>query len=74
MEPYQATKVRFVDYLPDLIQEEDYLDESSQHKIRVRISLIDEDLEILGDSMHARALEELLTNLGASEIERMLCG
>ncbi|MGK7874146.1 MAG: radical SAM-modified peptide, FtsH ternary system-associated [Xenococcaceae cyanobacterium] len=67
-------KTRFVPHLPDLITEEDYLDSPEQQKIRVRIELTDQGVEILGDSMYAHLVEELLTQLGADEIERMLCG
>lgn len=74
MKSQKSFKNRFVSHLPDLITEEDYLDEPDNQKIRIRISLNDEDIEILGDSMYAQLLEELLTDLGASEIERMLCG
>ena len=65
---------RFVTHLPDLIREEDYLESSERQKFRVRIKITDEGVEILGDSMYAHLVEELLTQLGADEIERMLCG
>jgi len=67
-------KPRFVAYLPDLITQEDYLDSPKQQKLRVRIDITDEGVEILGDSMYAHLVEELLAQLGADEIERMLCG
>lgn len=65
---------RFVAYLPDLITEEDYLDPPEKRRIRVRIDVTSEGVEVLGDSMYAPLLEELLTAIGAEEIERMLCG
>ena len=67
-------KTQFVDCLPDLITEEDYQAELNHQKIRIRISPNGEDIEILGDSMYAKLIEDLLVDLGASEIERMLCG
>lgn len=67
-------RTRFVSHLPDLITEEDYLESSEQKKIRVRINVNDEGVDILGDSMYAYLLEELMNQLGADEIERILCG
>jgi len=67
-------QTRFVAHLPDLITEDDYHQSPEQQKIRVRIELTDEGVEILGDSMYAHLIEDLLTQLGADEIERMLCG
>ncbi len=72
--PHSSPKTRFVSHLPDLIEEEDYLESTEQKKIRLRIDLTDEGVEILGDSMYAHLVEELLAQLGAEEIERMLCG
>ena len=69
-----STKTRFVSHLPDLIKEEDYLECTEEKKIRLRIEMTDEGVEILGDSMYAHLVEELLAQLGADEIERMLCG
>lgn len=68
-----AGKLRFVSTLPDLITEADYL-EPERKRIRLRLSITPEGIEILGDSMYAPLLEELLRNAGAEEIERMLCG
>ncbi|MBW4635060.1 MAG: hypothetical protein KME30_25115 [Iphinoe sp. HA4291-MV1] len=67
-------KTSFVSHLPDLITEEDYLGSPEQKKIRVRINVNDEGVDILGDSMYAHLVEELMAQLGADEIERMLCG
>ena len=68
-----AGKLRFVSYLPDLITEADYL-EPERKRIRLRLTVTPEGIEILGDSMYAPLLEKLLENAGAEEIERMLCG
>ncbi|OUL34975.1 hypothetical protein BV372_12775 [Nostoc sp. T09] len=70
----QPVKTSFVSYLPDLITEEDYLLSSEQKKIRVRINMNNEGVDILGDSMYAYLIEELMAQLGADEIERILCG
>jgi hypothetical protein len=65
--------LRFVASLPDLITEEDYL-QPEVKRVRLRITVTDEGVEILGDSMYAPLLEKLLAQVGAEEIERMLCG
>jgi FtsH ternary system-associated peptide len=65
--------LRFVAHLPDLITDEDYL-EPEVKRVRLRITVTDDGIEILGDSMYAHLLEKLLAQAGAEEIERMLCG
>ncbi|MEM7578391.1 MAG: radical SAM-modified peptide, FtsH ternary system-associated [Cyanobacteria bacterium P01_A01_bin.80] len=72
--PDKPPKTRFVSHLPDLITEEDYLSCSEQKKVRVRINVNQEGVDVLGDSMYAQLIEELMAQLGAEEIERMLCG
>lgn len=67
-------KTRFVSHLPDLITEEDYLDSPEQKKLRIRINVNEEGVDVLGDSMYAYLVEELMDQLGADEIERILCG
>jgi FtsH ternary system-associated peptide len=66
-------RVRFVSHLPDLITDADY-QEPERKRIRVRLAITPEGIEILGDSMYAPLIEELLAKTGAKEIERMLCG
>ena len=56
--PPLSSKTRFVSHLPDLIKEEDYLECTEQRKIRLRIDLTDEGVDILGDSMYAHLVEE----------------
>ncbi|AFZ01306.1 radical SAM-modified peptide, FtsH ternary system-associated [Calothrix sp. PCC 6303] len=67
-------KTKFVAHLPDLITEEDYLANPQQKKIRVQININNEGVDVLGDSMYAHLIESLMTQLGAEEVERMLCG
>lgn len=69
----EGARLRFVAHLPDLITDEDYL-EPEVKRVRLRISVTNDGIEILGDSMYAHLLEKLLGEAGASEIERMLCG
>jgi hypothetical protein len=66
-------RLRFVGHLPDLITDADYL-EPERKRVRLRITVTDDGIEILADSMYAPLLEELLGRAGADEIERMLCG
>jgi hypothetical protein len=65
---------RFVDHLPDLIQPEDYPDHPDGRLVRIRISISDGGVEILGDAFRPEALEEILRRLCPDEIEQMLCG
>lgn len=67
-------KTKFVEHLPDLITEDDYRDPADQKKIRLQIKATAHGVEILGDSMYAHKLEDLLAEMGAEEIEKMLCG
>jgi FtsH ternary system-associated peptide len=72
--PSKRYRTRFVAHLPDLITEQDYLASPDKKKIRIRISITGEGIEILGDSMYATMLEALLSDADFGEIERMLCG
>lgn len=74
MKKKSEPKTKFVGHLPDLITEEDYHDAPDVKKVRLRIQITEQGIEILGDSMYAGELEELLRQMGAKEIERMLCG
>jgi hypothetical protein len=70
----QSCATRFVPHLPDLITEQDYQDAPQTKRIRLRISLTGDGVEVLGDTMHAPVLEKLLREMGAREIEKMPCG
>lgn len=70
----QGPEHRFVAHLPDLIKKEDYLDPSDNKKVRIRIMLTENGVEIVGDTMYPYLLEKLLTKTGAKEIESVLCG
>ena len=59
---------------PDLMQPEDYLGAASVKKVRFRLTLSDDGLEILGDSLYVESLENLLRLAGTNPIERCLCG
>jgi len=64
----------FVQHLPDLIEAEEYPNDPTGKRVRLRIRLTDQGLEVLGDAMRARELEKLLSDLDPQVIEQMLCG
>ena len=64
----------FVDHLPDLIDPDDYPDDPNGRRIRLRIRLTDQGIEILGDAVRPDELDRLLETLDPEVIEQMLCG
>ncbi|MEA1922474.1 MAG: radical SAM-modified peptide, FtsH ternary system-associated [Pseudomonadota bacterium] len=66
--------IKIVASLPDLIQPEDYRNCNEEKKIRLRISINENGVEILGDSLYVEPLEKLLASSGARLLERSLCG
>ena len=68
------TTYRFVPHLPDLIAPEDYSDDLDGHRLRFRIRVTAEGIEVLGDAMRPQLLEDILETLGPDVIEQMLCG
>ncbi len=65
---------KFVAHLPDLMTPSDYRDGPGKKKVRLRIRLTGEGVEILGDAAHVAELEALLDGLDGREMERVLCG
>jgi FtsH ternary system-associated peptide len=65
---------RFVPDLPDLIQPEDYPSDPDGRRVRIRIRITEDRVEILGDAMRPQVLERLLEMLEAQIIDQMLCG
>jgi len=68
------SEYRFVPHLPDLIEPADYPDDPAGRRVRLRIRVGADGVEILGDAARAATLEALLEGLGAQEIQQMLCG
>ena len=66
--------IKIVADLPDLMKAEDYQNCTESKKIRLRISINKNGVEILGDSLYIEPLEELLAAGGATLLERTLCG
>ena len=69
-----VAEFRFVEDLPDLIQPEDYADHPDGRLVRLRITVTENGVEILGDAFRPEMLEQILRRLGPEEIEQMLCG
>ena len=67
-------KIRYVPYLEDLMQEQDYEKPGNGKVVKIKITVNDQGVEVLGDSMYAKILETLLTEAGVKEIQKMLCG
>lgn len=70
----QCPKPRYVTHLPDLMTAEDYQTAHMEKKVRLRITVTEQGIEILGDSAYPHLLEDLLARIGAEEMEVVLCG
>jgi len=69
-----AVNYRFVASLPDLIGPEEYAEQPDGGLVRIRISMSEDGVEVLGDAIRPEVLERILASLGPTEIEQMLCG
>ncbi len=70
----QNQPLKIVAELPDLMRPEDYREATASRKVRVRLTLGADGVEILGDSLYVETLENLLRQSGSYPIERSLCG
>jgi hypothetical protein len=73
------TRHYFVASLPDLIDPAEYADHPDGGLVRLRISVTEHGLEILGDGMRPDQIEAVLEGLAgpddtAPPMEQMLCG
>jgi len=74
-ERMEAAAVKIVAELPDLMRPEDYMNAAMTKKVRFRLTLNDEGLEVLGDSLYVESLERLLSGVIKKQpLERSLCG
>lgn len=64
----------FVASLPDLISAEEYADHPEGHLVKLRISVTESGVEVLGDAFRPAVLERVLGELGDGPIQQMLCG
>lgn len=67
-------RVTFVEHLPDLIAPEDYAADPAGKRVRLRLKVTQDGVEILGDAPRAAEIEALLAGLDPAVIEQMLCG
>lgn len=70
----EKPKTTYVNHLPDLMTWDDYEAADRQKRVRFRLTVTDDGLEIIGDSPYPHLLEELLQALEPEVIEMMLCG
>ena len=68
------TQYKFVELLPDLIKPEDYASDPEGRTVRFRILAGSNEIELLGDAMKPKFLEDILEELTPAVIEQMLCG
>lgn len=64
----------FVDSLPDLVDAGEYGRYPDGSLVRLRISVSENGVEILGDGLRPELVEEVLRALGTGPVEQMLCG
>lgn len=64
----------FVESLPDLIEADEYCQYPAGNLVRLRLSVSENGVEILGDGLRPAMIEEVLKSLGDGTIEQMLCG
>ncbi|WP_440099027.1 radical SAM-modified peptide, FtsH ternary system-associated [Streptosporangium sp. H16] len=68
------TTYEFVESLPDLIDASEYGRYPDGGLVKLRITVTESGVELLGDGMRPEAVEALLTALGGDTMEQMLCG
>ena len=64
----------FVPSLPDLIDASEYAAHPDGGLIRLRITVTESGVELLGDGLRPDAVEAVLAALGGGTMEQMLCG
>jgi hypothetical protein len=68
------TAIRFVNQLPDLIEPAEYAGDPQGRRVRLRLRVTPDGVEVLGDAVRPEELERLLRALDPKVIEQMLCG
>ena len=64
----------FTELIPDLINADEYDKYPDGALVRVRISVSENGVEILGDGLRPELVEEVLKAIGGGPMEQMLCG
>lgn len=65
---------RFVGHLPDLIEPGEYAGDAAGRRLRLRLRITAEGVEIAGDAVRPEELDRILEGLDPQVIEQMLCG
>jgi hypothetical protein len=65
---------RYVPELPDLIDSSEYESHPDGRLVRLRVTVSEAGVTILGDAFRPAALEAVLEQLSGNDIEQMLCG
>ncbi|MDI1429639.1 radical SAM-modified peptide, FtsH ternary system-associated [Polyangium sorediatum] len=68
------TKREFVESLPDLITPEEYAADPEGRKVKLLIRPTADGVEVIGDAVRPKELEEILLALDPAVLEQMLCG
>ncbi|GAB4562748.1 MAG: hypothetical protein Tsb0020_11290 [Haliangiales bacterium] len=68
------TRYHFTEYIPDLIEPEEYREDVEGRRVKLRLRITERGLEIVGDAVRPEELERLLLELDPEVIEQMLCG
>jgi len=68
------TDRRFVESLPDLIDASEYAEHPEGRLVRLRITVTDNGVEVLGDAFRPVTIERMFAELSSGPIEQMLCG
>jgi hypothetical protein len=64
----------FTESLPDLIDASEYERYPDGTLVRLRISVSENSVEILGDGLRPELVEEVLRAITGGPVEQMLCG
>jgi hypothetical protein len=64
----------YAESLPDLIDAAEYPDHPDGRLVRVRITITEAGVEVLGDAFRPTVIEDLFAALGGGPTEQMLCG
>lgn len=67
-------KPRFVSEIPDLIRTEDYSSDPDGRRVRVRLTITPDGVEVISDGRRPMSVEAVLASLDPEEIEQVLCG
>jgi hypothetical protein len=70
----EKLKILPVSYISDLMTWDDYDGVETKKRVRVRLSVTENGLEIIADGPYPKELEALLSGLDIKVIECMICG